>query len=679
MKKSGVWKLIAVLFIFSIALLLYFSRLKPNSLIRFIGRSSQTKQSKQAATDESFEKVESKNEVIKRYDDWFSTDFSTEKRLFESIRYALSEGRQIRELPKLNIDLNPSYAWVAISLFQDGTKPIRWISKRNTPVETLNRIIFKLRENERFSSFEVSEPNKCRIMLEVITKEQPVDVKELTTTVFNDSRFEPGITGFKLEYNSRDYVYMPTDATVYSHLTLRHALNHLSKKIGIARKTNKISERIKLLKGLPIEWTIIESVAFVTYGKEVIPLYRGYPMPVEFSSERIFEMAEDSSDWVLANMYEDGRFLYYYDGVKDTVIDHIHPNRSLEDNYYNILRHNGGIIALLKMYELTKDDRYLTAAKKAIGFLIKQLRRQEYENKTAYYAYFNKKAKLGGSGTALVALMNYYRLTKDGQYNEFIYGLARHILSRVDEDGEMIGYYIHPNFNGGQPILSPTDEEKKQLFSFYYPGEALLGLALFERYMDLPKGERKQIRNTVKRALDFLVNSRPVKYAELFKPLPSDGWLMQAIEQWSYDEEFRKAEYLDFVFSDAIQMISHMYTEQNSVFYDYPGTFYYNYGDHAYPDSARAEGLISAYYLAAKTGRDDLAEKLLENCKMVAEALMLLYNSEESAYMHKYPEKSIGTFRFKFTRQWVRIDTVQHTACFFIRLYKALNQEGTFK
>lgn len=627
------------------------------------------------ANDNGFAAGVQKNEVIKSYDDWFSRDFSAEKRLFDSIRYALSKERQIRKLPRINIDLNPSYAWVAISLFRDGAKPIRWISKRNTPVETVNRIIYKLRENERISGFAVRDPNKCKIMLEVVTKEYPVDVNNVTVSEFGDNRFEPGITGFKLKYKGENYIYMPTDATVYSHLSLRQTLNYLSKKIGIAKKTNKISERIKLLKSLPIKWTMIESAAFVTYGKEVIPLYRGYPVPVEFSAERIVEMSKASVDWAVDNMYEDGRFLYYYDGVRDTVIDHMHPGRSLENNYYNVLRHNGGIIVLLKMYELTEDKKYLTAAKRAIGFLIEQLKKQKYENETAYYAYFNKKAKLGGSGTALVALMNYYKLTKDKQYNEFIYGLAQHILSRVAEDGEMIGYYIHPEFNVGRPILSPTEDEKKQLFSFYYPGEALLGLALFERYMDLPDDYRKQVRDTAEKALDFLVKDRPVKYAELFEPLPSDGWLMQAIEEWSYDKEFQKSEYLDFVFSDAMQMISHMYTEENSVYYDYPGTFYYHFGDHAYPDGARAEGLIAAYYLAVKTGRGEAAEKILESCKTAAKSLMLLYNSKESTYMHRFPDKSIGTFRFKFTRQWVRIDTVQHTACFFIRLYRAVKQQ----
>ncbi len=500
-----------------------------SALVCYFWWSRGSSVSKPLITDEKAEKTDGKNEVIKRYDEWFSRDFSPEKQLFQSIRYALSNGQQIQKLPKINVDI--SSAWVAISLFQQGEESIRWVSKRNTPLETINRIIEKLRENQNFHRFDVSDPTKCRIMLEVITRLQAVDFDKLNTSNFNESRFEPGITGFMFKYQDIYYIYMPTDATVYSHLTLRHTLNFISKQIGIAQQTNRISERIKLLSQLPIEWTRLESVAFITSGEDVIALYRGYPMPAEFSADKILKMTKASVEWVLDNMYEDGRFLYYYDGVNDTVIDHLHPNRTLENNYYNLLRHNGGIILLLKMYELTGEQKYLTAAKKAIGFLIQNLRQREYEGRKAYYVFYNKKAKLGGAGTALAALMNYYRLTQDDKYNEYIYGLAEHILSRVAADGEMIGYYIHPEYNSGQPILEPTEDEKKQLFSFYYPGEALLGLAMFERYMNLPDGYRKQVRKTAKSALDFLVKERPVRYAELFEPLPSDGWLMQAVEE----------------------------------------------------------------------------------------------------------------------------------------------------
>jgi hypothetical protein len=617
-------------------------------------------------------KTDRRNDTLKACSEWFSRDFGPEQQLLQQIRQSLANGAQIDSIPQLNIDFDSSYSWVSITLFQEGTKPLRWISKRATLLETLDRIISKLSEKPRLGNFDVSDPYRCRIMLEIVTGEQPLDIEKLSPYRIDPNRYEPGITGFKLEYEARSYLYMPTHAVVYSHLLPKHALNFLSKKIGVAKTTQKISERIRLMRELPIQWSTITSEAFITHGEDIIPLYRGYPLPAEFSRQRIFEMAKRSVDWIYDNMTEDGRFLYYYDGVKDSVIDHVHPNRSEQDNYYNILRHSGGIITLLRMYEATRDIRYTAAAETAIKFLIKHLREHTYNDQKAYYVYFNKKAKLGGTGVALAALLRFHQITTSTKYNEYIFGMAQHLLSRIDSDGEMIGYYIHPQFDNGRPLLAPTPEQKKQLFSFYYPGEALMGLALFEREMDLAAEYKQEVRKAAKKALDFLIHVRPVEYADLFEPLPSDGWLMQAIEEWSYDQEFQKKEYLDFVFNDARQMIAHMYTEENALYCDYPGAFYYRYGDHAYVDGARAEGLIAAFYLAKRMGNDDLAQFLLENCRTVAESLMYTYNSPESTFMHRFPDKSIGSFRFKLTRQWVRVDSVQHTACFFFRLHSAM-------
>lgn len=611
-----------------------------------------------------------------KFASWLQKDFSPEKQLIASIRQALASHTQINKLPpRLNINLERSCAWVAVTLFQQGAEPIRWISKRKTGVETINRIIAQLLENKRLTDFQIDDPNKCRILLEVITEEHPHDVNRLQTTRFDENRFEPGITGLKLIYDNKTHLYMPTDAAVYGDMTIPQVFNRLSKKIGVAKQTNKISRRIATLRKLPIQWSIVKSVAFVSYGNDILPLYRGYPVPVKFSDETISEMVRSSARWLVENMTHDGKFLYYYDGVRDSVIDHAHPNRTIEDNYYNILRHSGGVIALLRAYELEKKDEYLLAAKKALDYQVRQTREHSYKGRQAYYLFDNQKAKLGGSGIGLVALLRYRQTTGDTKYDPYIFGLANHLLSRIDDDGEMIGYYIHPNFNNGKPIISPTPEEKKQLFSFYYPGEALLGLALFEHQMPLSDEMRKEVRDGSKKALDFLVFARPVKYADMFEPLPSDGWLMQAIEEWSVDPEFQKKEYLDFVFNDANKLISNMYNAKNSPYYDYPGAFFYNYGDHAYVDSARAEGLVAAYFLAKRLQRDDLASHILENCKIVAASLMYSYNSDESVYMHKFPPKSIGSFRFKLTRHWVRVDTAQHAICFFTRLLFAVQQD----
>lgn len=609
---------------------------------------------------------------IKQHADWFSQDFQGEKQLFNLLRESLHNGRPIKQVPPLHFDLTADCAWVAVTLFEASQKPIRWITRRSSPEALFNRIVEKLRTHSSFDNFHVDDPARCRILLEVINSEQPVRLVDLQMSRFDQNRFEPGITGLKIVHEGQPWFYMPTDAAVKSHLTLNHVLNDVGKKVGLGKKTNRISERIKMLIDLPVQAYLTTSIAVVSFGEDILPLYRGYPAPVQYDPHRIDTMLLQTGRWLLENLRPDGRFLYYYDGVTDSVIDHQHPNRTLENNYYNILRHCGGTITLLRLYERTRQAEYLDAARKTLDYLVEQLRPQDWQGHKACYVFYNEKAKLGGSGIALAALIRYDQIANDGRYHEVAHGLANHLLSRITDDGEMLGYYIHPRYHDGLPLLSPTAKEKKELFSFYYPGEALMGLALYFKHMPLEASRRRQVRTLSRKAMDYLIYDRPAKYADLFEPLPSDGWLMQAIEEWADVEGFCTSDDIDFVFNDAKQMISHMYNEDNSLYYDYPGTFFYNYGDHGYIDGARAEGLVAACYLAKKMKNEKLAEFFLDNCKTVAESLMYSYNSEESTYMHKYPEKSIGTFRFKFTRHWVRVDTSQHSGCFFFRFLQAL-------
>ncbi|MBF0245459.1 MAG: protein containing Six-hairpin glycosidase-like domain protein [Planctomycetes bacterium] len=463
---------------------------------------------------------------------------------------------------------------------------------------------------------------------------------------------------------------MPTDAVVKSVMTVKQLLNQLSKDVGIARLTDKISERVNLMRREPIEYEIIRSLAYVSYGDSVVPLFRGYPMPVMFNRELMLDVTRKSIDWLVDNMNEDGSFLYYYDPVRDTIIDHEHP-RMVDPPYNNILRHSGGIITLLHGYQLAAgDERYLDAAAKGIDFLLSTFREHSYRGEYACYPFFNNKSKLGGAGIGLVALMHYTMKSGSENYRKEIEGLVRHILSRIDSDGEMIGYYIHPKFNGGEPIIEPEDDVKKELFSFYYPGEALLGLALYYHYFSgADEVLRQEVLTQSEAALDFLVDVRPVKYHYLFDVLPADAWLMQAIEEWVKVEALKKKSYIDFVFGDTQKMFDHMYHDKDDCEFDYIGGYYYNYGDHVYHDASRNEGVMAAYHLAQFLGDEARAEKIMKHMLLSAKGLMHTFHSETSTYAHIDPSRVLHSFRFKLTRQWVRVDSVQHTACFFSRLY----------
>jgi len=49
-------------------------------------------------------------------------------------------------------------------------------------------------------------------------------------------------------------------------------------------------------------------------------------------------------------------------------------------------------------------------------------------------------------------------------------------------------------------------------------------------------------------------------------------------------------------------------------------------------------------------------------------ALLHLVNTKDSIYFAPNPQIALGGIRFKHTRQWFRIDTIQHVASFFAKM-----------
>ncbi len=615
------------------------------------------------------------NDIDREY---FKKDFSQVNLLLQRVRKSIISGVPV-SLEGLDlsdvISYLPSESLTYITLFQAGSKFIRYGSKRSNLTETLNRDIEMLRKHKRFAEFDLDNPDKCRIMLEYIVDRRKTDINKLNSIYFNSDRFEIGINGLELKHNGTSYYYMPTDAVSLNHLSISSVLQTLVKKTPIAKLTNKISERLKLLKNSKdYDLFLFRSRAFITYKDTCIPLYRGNILYENFSYDVLREQMLKSADWLIANMNDDGKFLYYYDCCDDTLKDHEHPSRPLDNLYYNDLRHCGGIITLVRAFEISAENKYILSAKKAIDWSISILKNHDTAWGNGCYAFCNNKAKLGGTGVLLAALMQYRIFSKDKSYDEYIKGCVRHLLSRITPEGEFLGYYIHPDYNDGNPLIKMSDEERRKTFSFYYPGEALFGLALFaNNFID----DRELIdvtKNISEIALNWIIDVRPKVYSDLFTALPSDAWLMQAVEEWVKLDEFKKENYINFVYVDAAKMIEKMYKRNDSPYIDYEGGYYYIYGDHYYPDGARSEGLIAAYYLAHYLKNKNFADDILNACKLAAKSQFSLFNSEIYCYSHMNPEKSAHAFRFKATRQWVRVDSIQHVACFFARLYKTENQ-----
>ena len=370
----------------------------------------------------------------------------------------------------------------------------------------------------------------------------------------------------------------------------------------------------------------------------------------------------------LKHQKADGRFLYYYDTTSNSFRDHEHPKReSEEDLYYNELRHCGGTLMLLQEYERTKNTRLLEPIHQAITFAVGLVKEYQLPSgeKAGYY-YYNAKAKLGGSGLALYLLAEYERITGDDAFVPSARLLHRHLLSQILPSGEFMYYSIFLD----KPV--PIEENQKH-FNFYYPGEAVVGLVQYVKYISKDPDEKKATLAKIKAALHFLLEVRPKDYTKEYLSLPADSWLMMGINELWDIPEARDESYAAFVFGDADKMLNLMYTSKNALYPDYPGAFSYQYGDLPYADAARAEGLLAATYLAKKKGETERFNTYLTASKLVSWAIMHLVNTPEAMYFAANQDLAVGGVRFKHTRQWFRIDTTAHAISFYLKFLPLLN------
>ena len=223
--------------------------------------------------------------------------------------------------------------------------------------------------------------------------------------------------------------------------------------------------------------------------------------------------------------------------------------------------------------------------------MVNHTRNYLLDGEQASYIYYNHKAKLGGTGIVLYLAAEYQILTGDKRYSDWTTRLARHLQGEILPTGEFRDYYIYLD-----KLVSI--EKNQEYFSFYYPGEAVCGLARY--YTLAPVSEQQPLAEKLHAALKFMLEVRPNTRAEHYTKIPSDSWLMMGVNEMWKVESLRKPEYANFVFNDADKMITQMYQVFDAPYPDYVGAFYYEYGDYPYADGARCEGLLAAYELAIK-------------------------------------------------------------------------------
>lgn len=574
-----------------------------------------------------------------------------DQRFLQELRTLLtSKNQQIKTAPLEALFPETSFPkkfyGFAMMLYQPGEKRIVAV-RQGKSAETISTVIHRMTLHPRLKDFQLSNPKKYRIQMDFITTplDTPLKLDQLSLTSIDSQRFEVGVDGLRLSDGKKSAYFFPGDAYVFSILGPGQLKRHLEKSLPTVPLQEMQIKRF-------------QSQSFISYENEWIPLYRGHPVVGTLEKKDVERAIDLSMDHVKRFQKKDGSFLYYYDAKRDSYWDHEHPARNPEKNpYYNLLRHSSGIILFFDHYTYYKDPKLLDRARVAIRFMMQHAVAYSLpDGRKASYIFENTKAKLGGSAIALYVLAQYQKITGDAQYRADAEALKNHILSQIRENGEFYYYYIYPG----------REKDDPRSFSFYYPGEAIVGLASY--YKDLARDEEKlELKEKLRKALHYLFVVRPVEKKAYYLSLPSDAWLMMGVNELWDIPEFREDLYKQFVFDDADKMIAQMYRKENALYPDYVGSFFYTYGDHPYPDGSRCEGLFAAYMLAKKTGAKENEARYFAALKDAVWANYHLINTPESSYAFARPDRAIGGVRLKLTRQWIRIDMIYHVIAFYLR------------
>lgn len=531
-------------------------------------------------------------------------------------------------------------------LYAPGHKRILVSRSRSKAQLKFSTVLQRLLVHPRCAQL-ASQPFRLQMDF-VLDPPSPVDYFAVGMEQAGDLHFEVGVDGLMFQGDDgKQQIFSPGDAYVRSVMTMGQLREYLNNVHGEDYLRQAEIKRFR-------------SESYISGGESWLRLYRGHPVVGGLTKRKIGQAIELAIGHIRRTQEENGKFLYYYDAALDSRRDHEHPKRNPEKNpYYNILRHCGGALTCIHYGKYSRDGKTLDNVRRAIDYLIAQARVQDYGGREGAYIYSEKKSKLGGTGIALYLLADYQVVTGDERYREWADRFAWHLLNQVTASGEFIYYNIYLD----KPV---TEAENQNHFSFFYPGEAVCGLAKYLHLLDA--ASRGIFFEKLRKALEFLLIVRPVTRASEYSAVPSDGWLMMGVmELWDF-EEMRDPMYADFVFSDAQKMVDHMYKVTDAPYPDYAGAFYYNFGDYPYADGARCEGLLGAYELAIKMGAREKQRQLWPALRLSAWAVMHLVNSEDSIYSAKNPSIALGGIRFKYTRQWFRIDTIQHVASFFAKL-----------
>ena len=451
----------------------------------------------------------------------------------------------------------------------------------------------------------------------------------------NRIAIDPSLEGLAFSSGGFRWILLPEELLSRDLITTAGVLQVSALKTYLA-ESSRLFREVSIENSEPSYHAVRFDSFMEAANGGMVRLFRGNADPPPNSPESLMKASISGGEYLLKHQFADGKFEYNYD-----------PQINRTDADYNILRHAGTCYALLQLYQVTGDARYLEGAKNGIEYLLTfaSLPLEEHSYEQFEVIAEGSEAKLGGAALALLALAEYQNATHDTSWLDCARKLAAFLVFQQKPSGEFLSKYYY------------DQQENEPFESLYYPGESILALT---RLFEIDRNPEWLF--AAMRGADWLIMKRDG--GKQTRDLPHDHWLLISLNE--LQRITGKRIYATHSFRTAQAILTAQRTVSQN--HDLIGSFYDP--PRSTPTAIRAEALVAVWQLATREGAPRAAYlRALERMSLFQ--LRCQFTDENILYLPR-PDLAIGGFRQSLTNWDVRIDYVQHNISALLGLHSIL-------
>jgi len=542
-----------------------------------------------------------------------------------------------------------------VTVWHGGARVVRVDGRGATAAEAIEAAGRALAASKPITDLTADERRASRIQVDLVTARGPL---LQSVGVLAPFAVHPGLEGLGAITAGPEEHLLTPDELVRNRLLVSQKPIGAIPDLKIGLDMVRADAVFALSSQITIQgWSVIDRSYFRfradTFAEgpdhAAVPLERGIAPAPALTAASLRHAALEGGHYLVRHLARNGRYVYEADLASGRSSDPEKPRP------YSLPRHAGVTYFLAQLYGATGESWLLEPIERAFGHFAELVEQGGCTGKTASGAPFacvhqreDRRASLGATALAVVALCEYKRATKSTRFDELTHKLGEWLLFMQNPDGTFSHLY---------EVKAGKRDLDTQLL--YFSGEAALALVRMHsvygdaRYLD---GARRAIDRLIE-WYDFFAGG--FFYGE-------EHWTCIAAE--AAFPALRDPRYLDFC--DGYGDFLRRQQTQEDDFADQPdmaGTYGFTPFILANntPVGSRSEAMISTYLLGQHHGRpsEPLRQQILRSMRFALRQQI----RPEGDFWVAAAAQGLGGIPSSVIDPTVRIDYVQHVCSAMLR------------